>query len=1320
MTGRNVSQGPNDPSQSSESAASNAAAAASGGGPPVHGLADLQWPPPKDWQKFERLCHALWRRIWGDLNAQMNGRPGQQQHGVDVFGTPRGDTRFHGIQCKRKDLVLGTQLTEEEVLAEVENAKAFQPPLAELIIATCAPSDVNLQALARQITQQHATQGLFRVHVFGWGEIEARMAEHPEVIAQVYGWFSASGPAPEVTQLGRSDTQHAELVAGQLSIGQQVAQLASQFAAQLSGPSDGPAHAKLDACRELLQEHSYRAALQLLERIRDQEWDTAHSGVRFRIATNLGGAHLGLGDNTKAGEWFVQSFAYDSTSDRALANYALGLFLLDRPAEALAAARDAIEKHPLSSRSWSAFLNVVSRLDPQASMPELPVAVATDPDVLFAYADGLAMRHRWLEAEDAFRAVIALPKFDPMAKSRLAEIILTRVTGGRFYAGAPYSVTEMTRLNEARALLEETWNQVKGTDRAIGALHVVQNWCGMCAVLGQMREAETAVDEALAIAPNADGLIAWKIRMALVRGDSASAVRLLAKLTPDTTDGYALIAAQVYRAANDTRRAAAVLESYIHSSTDLELSSDARCMFADFVCQSDLAHAEERFNALPHAGTASVAFATVMFARALLEAGSKAVADRYLNIAREPLATSANARDRLMLADALAEFGQHEAAVAIYENDVSPATDTPSLREYIRCLFELDQRRRLVDLFAAIPQETRDKAYYEFTRANLSLRSGDFASARSALQRCLAIEPDNLSTRLLWAEVCIHLHDLSPARTWLDTISILNASLTVDQFLRIGRLYHALERVDSAAAAFYEGLRRFPHDPRTHLALSSSLTFKGNPAWATNINSVAGPNMTVTLRDADGKERAYVIEDREPSELHADEIAVGSELAVRLMGHKVGDTIVAHSSELATHESTVTAIEHKYVHARNASMAAFNTRFPDHPGLISIKLPASSAPETRLAPILRSVSEKAKRSQQIGATIRQGMPIAGVGTMLGCTSIEAWRGLIGRPSEPIPVCLGTKEERQTAADLIRGGRRFLIDPVALMELHLLTALGAAEATIGRLAIVQTTLDELNQMCADLDLHRDGYMTVFESGGEYYRQEVSAKAIAEDRRSIQSLLDWALAHCDVVEAIPTVDPRPETAAALSRALGQAVYDSLLAAQGGKFVLLSDDFNLRRLANEEFGLDGIWIQPLLMCATDTKRMKQHHYDRAVASLAAWRHDFTSVNAQQLLFSANRGGWKVTPEFKALVSTMPLVRSDVQTNIPVCFSFLREIWKRGKGPTRGQATKMTHAMLDGIRPDESENREAFFHALQVATARGYLPERAGRAIEEWNRAH
>jgi tetratricopeptide (TPR) repeat protein len=1283
----------------------------------VVGFADFAWPPPSDWQKFERLCHALWQRIWRDPNAQMHGRAGQAQQGVDVYGTPQGETQLHGIQCKRRDPLLHRVLTEEEVLIEVENAKAFQPPLAELIIATCAPSDVKLQALARQITEEHAAHGLFRVHVFGWSEILVRIGQYPEVIAEIY---PVRPTAEGSRELPRSEPLHAELLTSQRTLQQQLERLS----AQLDLPADGPAHAKLDLCRNLLHGHDYRAAVGQLERLRQEEWETASASVRFRIATNLGAAYVGLGEYAKAGEWYVQAFAFDSSSDKALANRALGLLLLDRPDEALAAAREALDRHPTSPLSWKAYLNVFNRIEPQAPLPEVPADLALDPDMLFLRADTLALQGRWGDAEEVLRQLIALPTFDRMAKARLADVILTQVTGGRFYGGVPYSASEFARLNEAGTLLEEVWNALKRTEDATAALPALLNWCALRAVLGQMAEAESVIDEALALTPDVPALLVWKIRMATARGDGTVAARVLEKLSPDQVPEYPIIAAGAYRAAKELGRAAALLEQYLttpdpEAARDPEVAYEARCMLADLLCESDLLHAEARFDALPEAGTPHVARATVIFARALREAGAAAAAERYLALARDVLAVSSQARDRLMLADGLSEFEQYEAALVIYEQDVATSIDTPSLREYVRCLLELDQRRRLVDVLAALPEEVSRKTYYEWVRANLGVRGGDYRAAREAAERYLILKPVDFSAQMLRAEVCARLGDAQPARDWLGTIDIRSSELTLDQLLRIRRIYHILGRPEEAAATCYEALRRFPHDPSSHLAFCSSVLFTGEPAWLPKRCSVAARDTAVRLRDADGHEHAYILEDRPPSELLQGEVALTSEFGQRLLGHKVDDTVTGHTSHLAVHESTIVAIDHKYVYALQASMTAFNTRFPDNPGLVGVKMPVSATPEEQAAPVLRALKEKAALVKQVEALLPQGLPIAALAARMGRASPEIWLGLRGRAAQPIPVCMGTAEERVAVENLTKlEPRRFLLEPIALLELHQLKALQAAEAVCGRFGLVEATLEELRGQLTELDLHRDGYMTMFEQDGGYHRLVITAHAVAAERQQLQSLLNWAHTHCDVLAAVPAVDPRPETATRLDRGLGSAVYDSLIAAQGHHYVLVSDDFNLRRLGTSEFGIAGIWIQPLLIRALAAGHLKGDHYNRAVSSLAVWRHDFTSINAEQLLFAANRGGWKVTPEFEALVATLPLNRSDLRVHFAVCLSFLKELWRAKRGPTRSQATKLTQALLKGVDPGASPNCQMYIRELYRATTSRWLPESAWQAIVQWYR--
>jgi hypothetical protein len=146
-----------------------------------------QIAPPKEWGTFEDLCHALFKRVWQDPLTQKNGRRGQTQHGVDVFGSPNGDSQsYWGVQCKGKDSNYGSKVEWSEVLTEVAKAEKFSPKLDRWIFSTTAPVDAALQKAARELSVARRAKCLFSVDVLGWEEIQALMAHAPEVIAEFY------------------------------------------------------------------------------------------------------------------------------------------------------------------------------------------------------------------------------------------------------------------------------------------------------------------------------------------------------------------------------------------------------------------------------------------------------------------------------------------------------------------------------------------------------------------------------------------------------------------------------------------------------------------------------------------------------------------------------------------------------------------------------------------------------------------------------------------------------------------------------------------------------------------------------------------------------------------------------------------------------------------------------------------------------------------------------------------------------------------------------------------------------------------------------
>lgn len=126
---------------------------------------------PANWQDFETLCKKLWGEIWNCPEIKKNGRNGQTQHGVDVYGMPFGEDMYYGIQCKGKDEYTNKQFTEEEITEEIEKAKLFQPALKKLYFATTAVKDAGIEEFVRKKNIENKAKGLFEVHIFSWEDI---------------------------------------------------------------------------------------------------------------------------------------------------------------------------------------------------------------------------------------------------------------------------------------------------------------------------------------------------------------------------------------------------------------------------------------------------------------------------------------------------------------------------------------------------------------------------------------------------------------------------------------------------------------------------------------------------------------------------------------------------------------------------------------------------------------------------------------------------------------------------------------------------------------------------------------------------------------------------------------------------------------------------------------------------------------------------------------------------------------------------------------------------------------------------------------------
>ncbi len=122
------------------------------------------------------------RLLWEDPNAQRNGRRGQPQNGVDVYGKAKG--KQVGAQSKNME-----KLSHAEVNAEIEKAQSFVPNLQALHFAIAGQRDKSFQELIRKLSAQRVESGYFELHVWFFDDIISVIAKDKGLTQKYWGSF---------------------------------------------------------------------------------------------------------------------------------------------------------------------------------------------------------------------------------------------------------------------------------------------------------------------------------------------------------------------------------------------------------------------------------------------------------------------------------------------------------------------------------------------------------------------------------------------------------------------------------------------------------------------------------------------------------------------------------------------------------------------------------------------------------------------------------------------------------------------------------------------------------------------------------------------------------------------------------------------------------------------------------------------------------------------------------------------------------------------------------------------------------------------------
>jgi tetratricopeptide (TPR) repeat protein len=1211
------------------------------------GFDGFELPRVADWQKFERLCRDLWAELWGDPNTQLNGRSGQAQAGVDVFGRRNATNKYSGVQCKRRDNVADdAEITEEELRGEVDKAKSFVPALSgEFVLAFTGKRDAKIQAVARTITQAHAALGLFEVVVCSWDDIQERLGEHPEVVAKHYPGLVATFQAlirtlPEPTVPLSEGSSTAEVVRARSVVIEP-----NQIQA------DAEYSAEIQMIRAALKEGHPRVALQQGATLRTRIWELAGPVPRARLLVLLAHAHLELGEGEQASQLLIEAAGQAPNDAYVQAQVALGHSLAGNEDAARTWATKALAQNPTDMVAIQVAALHDDRNDEEV-LATYEKEVGKRAELYAVLGHKAARRKESAKARAWFDQAISLDPKDANVLASAADAIIGSVN------------SELTsRFDGSLAARPDLLRAVKFLEEAIASLSdesmrkARASWFVALVLAKRLLMAKDTVETAeaaLLACGRPDELVRLRAAIASDAGDHAKVVELVEPLSlPREFDDVGLLAAAYGNLGQLERSTSLWLELLSRDDIPDHIRHEARRSHAFSLLLADKKAEAKSIVAQHLAATPrslSPLLVAVAVAERLAETGER---DRFLEEAVSA-ATTGSTYLQLQLGDALMRAQRWADASEVYARVVTEGDDNFYARRYQQALFKAGRYDTLLKSCQSVESKHGLTRYVAEMRSSVYELLGDLARAADACRAFLAIEPTHPVLGLRLALVLQRGGDPAGSEAALRQIDS-NAMPDVDSSAILAQMLVRVGRSTEALEVAYRMRKRHSGEVEAHLRyVSIYMLAKGSTEADSDSPVRLDSAVQLTGTGAPGW---ILVSSASDADVNQKEYAPQHPLSTALIGKRAGDTIPVLT---ASQPWTITSVGTKYGFAFGRTVELFPAHFPTEAGIEQHEFGSGGTEQFARQLKDRLKRDEPRREAMLNEYAAGRLGIGSVATILGLTTWQAMGTLLDSPRGLI-CSTNSREERQNGLGLLRDSQAALVlDITAVISLDEAGLLRTGSVSRRPLVVAQRTLDEVASEHFRWQTTPDeGSMSIGVDGDRLIKYETGPDEVRRRREYFQGLLEWLRATAKVEAVAPSVAERHTLHDDIGEFLGEAFWDSIRIAAAPGMVLVSDDLCIRGLAQNELGVRGVCTGILLAAEVEAGHLERSVFSEAIARMTVAGYRTLSTDSLVLEAAARVDQWRLGPWLSKVLSTLRGPDTNTQSAILVAAEFVRAIW-------------------------------------------------------------
>ncbi len=1231
-------------------------------------FASTDLPPPSDEKEFERCIAILFQCVLGDPQTKVYGRSGQKQRGVDVYGRRMADPArpWVGIQCKVRKQSLKSKLTKQEVLDEVDEAKAFEPRLSELYIVTTAPDDTQFDDWARDITAELAeTDHPMSVVIWGWGTICSHTREHERAFKAFHPDHSPLTDtiieSIEALEHKHDQTRrHIEVSTARIEKTITTGNREIQETIQAGNEGvEREFHQAIDEYRELGRARQPKTALSLLTALKERIWNEASGRVRYRLLSNIASAQKDLGQTAESARNLLEAYALEPDNIDAKTNAALAYLMLDDAPSAFRIASEAVSLNPLNDGALVQLLQAAARdedhTDPWGLIPKAAHSIPAAH-----YAAALFFRHRsnpaWMDvvsnAQDLF------PDHDEL-QDLAAEAVIERglSTEGVLIGERIDDAPNVEQIRAACVRRQTLWHTLHNSEVTEIDPSLPHNLAQGYRLLGELDAAAAVLDAAIDAIPDCNDFYQTRVVLYVGAGDIPAALELLAE-APDHPQNR-LLAIEL-TLDDDPARALDAL---------LELRSELNVARIGFVADALIAKCyvllDRTDDAIAHLQSTVDATGTVEAFSHLarlchdLDHPSKDVA---LECALEAVNDSTPFFVRFELATLLDEAALHESAFLLLHGHVDTTRDTPTLRLYLKSLVHSDRRTQARETFEAMPEALKDKPYFLYLQSLVHTQRGDLQGALDVTNRYIEQRPTELWIRLRWAQYHLRLGDAATVREFLKTdLNTLEGD--PDERMVLAQLAFECGEFRIALDLGYRLAKTTEPDPQRLLSFAVMVMTCGDGPSQWLSPATIDCHTTFHLRGENGEKAHFTIEPDAALRTGDHDIPPDHLTAKAAFGKPVGDAFdVTVGAGGRTKTWTIAGILHKYITEYQRIMALLEDRFPDFLGFEALTFdPNGDQP-------LKEFEERTRKSHEQAESLldiveKNRLPLACLAASRHTSVFSIWQAY-AQSGRRLAVCEGNHAERERARDAIKenASRGCIVDTLTAHLIRFLNVVDAVEAVCGPIGVTQSTIDEFREELRELErLPADGRGG--QAGwrdGRLVFQETTPEMRARWIDTMRADIAWLTEACTLIPAEADQDV-PHTMRGMSSAVDDTFLDPILAADGSNRLLLAEERSFRVIGASELGLRGVWLQPVLLIARDQGHLSNDAYCDAMNQLIYAGHETISVDTAMLVRASEQAIERGDDIHKSIFARIGGANAEMRSHLSVSIGFINHVWSR-----------------------------------------------------------